>query len=138
MSRLKSICLVLLAMTALSPLRAQVALPPLTAPPGLPQPIAAAPVGVADPNALKWDAETKDYNAKPGDASASFSFVVTNVSNHEVMINSLRTSCGCTVAQLPTTPYKLEPGSNVSIAVTMDLRGKFGVVPKTVSVDTSA
>lgn len=63
--------------------------------------------------------------------------MVTNVSNAEVSINSLRTSCGCTVAQLPTTPYKLLPGSNVPINVTMDLRGKSGSVTKSVSVDTS-
>lgn len=91
-----------------------------------------------DPNALKWSAESIDYNAKPGEQSAPFTFIVTNVSNAEISINSLRTSCGCTVAQLPTTPYKLAPGSNVPISVTMDLRGKSGAVTKSVSVDTSA
>jgi mono/diheme cytochrome c family protein len=39
---------------------------------------------------------------------------------------------------LPTTPYKLQPGSNVSISVSMDLRGKFGQVTKTVNVDSTA
>ena len=100
-----------------------------------------APAAVANPNALKWDAESKDYNAKPGDASASFTFNVTNVSPTEVSITSLRTSCGCTVAQLPPLPEKpfvLFPGSNVPIHVTMDLRGKMGTVTKTISVDSSA
>ncbi len=87
---------------------------------------------------LKWSAESIDYNAKPGEQSAPFTFTVTNISASEISINSLRTSCGCTVAQLPTTPYKLLPGSNVPINVTMDLRGKSGSVTKTVSVDTSA
>ncbi len=87
---------------------------------------------------MKWSSESIDYNAKPGEQSAPFTFVVTNVSSSEISINSLRTSCGCTVAQLPTTPYKLLPGSNVPINVTMDLRGKQGSVTKTVSVDTSA
>jgi mono/diheme cytochrome c family protein len=116
-----------------APLGVTPAVPLQVTPPG------AAPAAAAqDPNALKWSAESIDYNAKPGEQSAPFSFIVTNVSNTEVSINSLRTSCGCTVAQLPTTPYKLAPGSNVPINVTMDLRGKSGAVTKSVSVDTSA
>jgi mono/diheme cytochrome c family protein len=111
-------------------LLAQVAPAPTPAP-------AAAPAPVPDPNALKWSAESIDYNAKPGEESAPFTFVVTNVSSVEISINSLRTSCGCTVAQLPTTPYKLGPGSNVPINVSMDLRNKSGSVTKSVNVDTS-
>ena len=87
--------------------------------------------------ALKWDAETKEYNPKPGEANAPFIFTVTNVSKTVVSITSLRTSCGCTVAQLPTTPYNLEPGSNVQINVSMNLAGKSGAVTKTVNVDSS-
>lgn len=103
-----------------------------------PEPAGAPPIPAPDPNALKWDAESKEYHAKPGETSSAFTFIVTNVSNYEVAINKLSTSCGCTVAQLPTTPYKLQPGSNVSLSVSMDLQGKFGAVTKTVSVDTSA
>ena len=114
--RLRLPVLVALALTAA--LRAQEIPVPL-APPAVPQQPAALPAPSApDPNALKWDAETKEVNPKPGDVAASFSFVVTNVSDHDVMLNALRTSCGCTVAQLPSTPYKLEPGANVAIAVT--------------------
>lgn len=105
--------------------------PPAAAP-------AAVPAPAQDPNSLKWSSESIEYNAKHGEQSAPFTFTVTNVSNAEVSINSLRTSCGCTVAQLPTTPYKLLPGSNVPINVTMDMRGKSGSITKSVSVDTSA
>lgn len=112
---------------------------PVTPPGAVQVPPAAAPATAPaqDPNALKWSAESIDYNAKPGEQSAPFTFIVTNVSANAVSINSLRTSCGCTVAQLPTTPYNLLPGSNVPINVTMDLRGKSGSVTKTVSVDSS-
>jgi len=109
-----------------------------TVAPLAPEPAGAPPIPAPDPNALKWDAESKEYHAKPGEMSAAFTFAVTNVSKYEVAINRLSTSCGCTVAQLPTTPYKLQPGSNVSISVSMDLHGKFGAVTKTVSVDSSA
>lgn len=104
----------------------------------VPQPAALPPPTAPDPTALKWDEETKDFTAKPGDVSAAYNFVVTNGSDHEIMLNRLRTSCGCTVAQLPTTPYKLAPGANVSIAVTMDLRGKSGTLTKTITVESSA
>ena len=131
----------LLAFAALilsATLHAQVGQPPRTPPAGLP-PSAAIPTAVVpDPTALKWDADTKDFNAKPGEISAPFTFVVTNVSDHDVLITKLRTSCGCTVAQLPATPYKLEPSAHVSIAVTLDLRGKSGLFVKTVSVESSA
>ena len=88
--------------------------------------------------ALKCDADLKEYALKPGETSAAFTFVVTNVSNAEGAINRLHTSCGCTVAQLPTTPYKLQPGANVAINVAMDLRGKSGVITKTVTVESTA
>ena len=111
---------------------------PLTPPEVLPQPAALPPPSAPDPNALKWDAETKEVNPKPGDLAATYSFVVTNASDRDVMLNALRTSCGCTVAQLPATPYKLAPGAKVAIAVTLDLRGRSGTLTKTVTVASSA
>jgi mono/diheme cytochrome c family protein len=130
MRRLSSVLSAFFAVAAIH-LFAQVA-------PVVPAPAGAPAIPAQDPNALKWDAESKDYNAKAGDTSAAFTFTVTNVSKSTVAINKLSTSCGCTVAQLPTTPYNLEPGSNVSISVTMDLHGKMGAVTKTVNVDTAA
>ena len=92
---------------------------------------------VAPDSILKWDADLKEYALKAGETSASYTFNATNVSTAEISINALRTSCGCTVAQLPTTPYKLAPGSNVAINVAMDLRGKQGLITKSVHVDSS-
>lgn len=100
--------------------------------------MAAPPEAPSASTALKCDADLKECVLKPGETSATFTFVVTNVSNSEVAINRLHTSCGCTVAQLPTTPYKLQPGANVEIDVAMDLRGKSGVITKTVTIDSTA
>lgn len=91
----------------------------------------------ADPNALKWDADTKEYSAKTGEAEAKFVFWFTNVSSSEVMINSLRTSCGCTVAKLPSQPWHVPPGSNGPVDVTVNLAGKSGLIAKGVTVETS-
>ena len=87
--------------------------------------------------ALKFDAETKDYTPATDETVASFAFLALNTSKSPVMINSLRTSCGCTAAQLPSTPYTLQPGSNVAINVSMQLAGKQGQITKSVTVDSS-
>jgi hypothetical protein len=102
--------------------------------------VAALPV-LADssaPEALKWDAESKQHTPKAGETTAAYQFTATNTSKQEVSINALRTSCGCTVAQLPTTPYKLAPGSNVTISVSLDFAGKQGQITKAVTVESSA
>lgn len=103
-----------------------------------PQTSAAPPVLTTATNALRWDADSKDYAAKLGDISAPFTFIVTNISKTEVSIDALSTSCGCTVAQLPKTPYKLLAGSNVTINVAMSLAGKSGLITKAVTVQSSA
>jgi mono/diheme cytochrome c family protein len=87
---------------------------------------------------LAWDAEKKQYNAQPTEANAHFTFYLTNVSSSEVMINSVRTSCGCTAAKLPQTPWRMAPGQSGPIEVDMNIVGKRGVIPKSVTVDTSA
>jgi mono/diheme cytochrome c family protein len=103
--------------------------------------LAAAPVvpkpPTQPPSYIAWDAESKEYNAKPGDSMASFTFYLTNVSAEVVMINSVHTSCGCTVAKLPEQPWHLQPGTNGPINVTVNLAGKSGTIVKSVTIDTS-
>jgi len=86
---------------------------------------------------LAWDTLVKEYTAKPGDTSAPFTFSVTNISTTNVTITGVRTSCGCTVAKIPATPWQLKPGDSGDIQVAMDLRGKFGVLTKSIFVDSS-
>jgi len=83
---------------------------------------------------LAWDAATKDLTVKSGTATASFAFQVTNVSKEPIVFTSIRTSCACTVANLPRSPWTLEPGGKGTIDVTMNLAGKRGVVAKRVLV----
>ena len=110
--------------------------PAIAVPPAV---TATAPaVAAADPNAIKWDSETKEYSAKVGEADAKFTFWLTNVSSSEVLVNGVRTSCGCTVAKLPSQPWHIAPGSNGPIEVTLNLAGKSGMIAKGVTVDTTA
>jgi len=98
--------------------------------------VAAAPT--QPPSFIAWDADLKEYHAKVDDSQAHFTFYLTNVSKEAVSVNSVHTSCGCTVAQLPEQPWKLQPGSSGPINVTVNLAGKSGTVVKSVSVDTTA
>jgi hypothetical protein len=89
------------------------------------------------PESIKWDAETKETDATNGQPQAQFTFWLTNVCKADVLVNSVRTSCGCTVAKLPSTPWRIEPGSNGPIEVSMNLAGKSGTVVKSVTVDSN-
>ena len=116
-------------------------LPPTVNPAGVaPSPPVSplAPALPSEPNALKWDADVKEYSAKPGETEARFTFWLTNVSSSEVLVNSVRTSCGCTVAKLPSQPWRLAPGAGGPIEVTVNLLGKSGRIAKGVNVDSSA
>jgi hypothetical protein len=94
-----------------------------------------------DPTDLQWDTRIQEYQAKAGETSASFVFHVTNVSGSDVLIITLHTSCGCTVARLPPLPerpFVLAAGAKVAIEVTLDFSAKQGVVEKVVVVESSA
>ena len=107
------------------------------------QPFGQPGVGVTQPaqpaaHPLVWDAMIKEYNARPGDTTNMFAFSVTNTSNAEVVINQVRPSCGCTVAELPSNPWKLAPGASGTTYVTMTFAGKTGIVTKSLYVDSTA
>src|SRR3954466_9493250 len=102
----------------------------------------APPLGQTPPsqpaNYLTWDSEMKEYHAKVGESMAHFTFYLTNVSKEVVSVNSVHTSCGCTVAQLPEQPWRLAAGTNGPINVTVNLAGKSGTIVKSVTADTTA
>lgn len=100
--------------------------------PAIPRP--GQPVQNLKPLPLVWDAETKEASPKLGETNVSFTFNLTNNTPSEVVITQVRTSCGCTVAKSPSTPWKLAPGDSGQIEVAVDLHGKRGLLAKTVSV----
>ncbi|TAL03366.1 MAG: DUF1573 domain-containing protein [Verrucomicrobia bacterium] len=108
------------------------------APPIAPPSTNAAPASAAlvelPKTVLAFDGEFQETSVKPGAAETKFTFNLTNVSPEAVTITSVHTSCGCTVAQLPSLPWTIPPGSNGQINVTMNLAGKSGIVFKTVTV----
>lgn len=89
------------------------------------------------PNILTWDATSKEYNVKPGDVSAPFTFSFTNVSHGPVVIYDTETSCDCTVATLPSKPWTIPSGGDGQIGATINLSNKVRTVTNYVIVFTS-
>ena len=89
-------------------------------------------------NPLSWDSTDKLYNAKIGDTTNKFIFWVTNTSAQEVIINNVYPSCGCTVAEMPATPWKVAAGTNGAVKATVNFTGKTGLLTKTLTVVSSA
>jgi cytochrome c553 len=97
--------------------------------------IPASPQPAFTNEVIVFDSLLKEASGKLGDASVAFTFYLTNVASSEVLINNVRTSCGCTVASLPSRPWRLLPGTNGNFGVTVDVRGKLGTLTKSVYVD---
>ncbi|HAV64132.1 MAG TPA: hypothetical protein DCY13_17415 [Verrucomicrobiales bacterium] len=85
---------------------------------------------------LLFDQEVKEIKAAPDQFDLDFTFAVTNVSAEPVVVSAVRTSCGCTTANLPPMPWTLAAGDHGSFGIKMDLRGKTGSITKSVMIAT--
>ncbi len=98
---------------------------------------AAEPALTTTRHAIVWDALEKTVAAKPGDGAADFEFKATNTSTHTVTITAARPSCGCTVVELPATPWDLGPGASGVLKATIDFAGKQGFLVKSIAIESS-
>jgi cytochrome c553 len=87
---------------------------------------------------LRWDAMTKSNRVEFGRTNVQFVFWATNCATTNVTITNVLPSCGCTVAQLPHTPWLLSAHSNGPVIANIDLIGKFGEMTKTMRIISSA
>ena len=62
--------------------------------------------------------------------------VTNSITPLPVTILSVHPSCGCTTAELPPVPWRLPPGTNSVIRVSVNLAAKSGIVFKTVNIQT--
>ncbi len=88
-------------------------------------------------SALTWDALEKSHTAAREDREAVFVFTVTNKSDHPVEIQRTETSCHCTVAAPPRTPWIIAAGASDQLRVVVDLTNRRGFLNKTIYVETS-
>ena len=115
----------------LVPLPAAPAAAPQVMPPVLPPPSLPGLNGL-----IAFDAERKEVTVPNGTPQAQFTFNLTNISSEAITITTVSTSCGCTVAKLPESPWILSPGANGQISATMNLAGKSGTSVKTLTVNS--
>jgi hypothetical protein len=85
---------------------------------------------------LAFDAELKQTNIYKAEAQAHFTFNLTNISRQPVVIDGVNTSCGCTAAQLPQTPWTLKPRENGQIQVTVSVLPVIDHTTKSVTLIT--
>ena len=85
-----------------------------------------------------WDSLGKRYQSKPDELDIAFEFHFQNHTTKEIRITQAFSSCGCTVATLPKKPWIIKPGEKGSIPITMDVRGKVGIIEKDSTIVTSS
>jgi len=106
----------------IQPIRPLVQVPPPAVLQAPPPPAGTAPAPALE-KFLAFDMVEKDVSVPNGTSEAHFSFNLTNISSEVVTINGVQTSCGCTVAKLPSEPWKLSPNEHGEISATMQLAG---------------
>lgn len=92
----------------------------------------------AGANPLVWDSNHKTVKSEVEAISADFQFSVTNSSDQPIEVYEIRTSCGCTVAEMPKSPWVLEPHGTGSFKGTVDIRGRRGLFSKSLLVLSAA
>ena len=85
---------------------------------------------------LTWDAIAKVHHAKLNELDIGFEFRFQNKTGGQIRIKRADSSCGCTVARLPNLPWIITAGQKGGIPVTMDVRGKSGVITKIITIVT--
>lgn len=105
-------------------------------PPPTPEPGANADA-VLHADALVFDSLVKDQSAPLGEFTLSFPFAFTNAASEPAVIHAVRTSCGCTVAKVPSLPWTIPPAGRGEFTVVLDAHGKSGTVTKTVWLNSS-
>lgn len=73
-----------------------------------------------------------DFGDRDNDGEVSHAFVVKNAGDEPLEISDVKTSCGCTVAELETRT--LAPGEETKINATFNLKGKQGVQSKKITI----
>ncbi len=83
------------------------------------------------------DSNERNLTVRPGQESCSFTFRLTNTGDSELVIQTVRTSCGCSGARLPADPWRLAPGASGEFEIFVDLRGKHGELIKNAIVQSN-
>lgn len=81
---------------------------------------------------FQFTEEEHDFGRIIQGEKVSWSFRFKNVGKSDMVISSVKGSCGCTVADFPKKPIR--PGEENQITVSFDSEGKRGMQNKTLTV----
>jgi hypothetical protein len=84
---------------------------------------------------IEWLEQTKDYGKITEGQKLEVSFRFKNTGDKPLIIESVRPSCGCTVADPPKEP--VAPGAEGEIKGAFDSNGKNGAQHKTIYVSAN-
>ena len=84
---------------------------------------------------INFDEKEFDYGTITKGADGNHTFTFTNTGNTPLIIESVKSSCGCTVPKKPEAP--IAPGASGSIQVRYDTQ-RLGVFRKTITVTSNS
>lgn len=84
---------------------------------------------------ISFEEKVFDYGTITKGADGNHTFTFTNTGNSPLVIESVKSSCGCTVPKKPEAP--IAPGASGIIQVHYDTQ-RLGVFRKTITVITNA
>jgi hypothetical protein len=98
--------------------------------------VAALVISALNGSGLEWETKLISIVATPEQESAEGIFAFTNNSDQTVTIQSVQSSCGCTVAELEKREYR--PGESGEIKALFTFGTRTGAQRKSISVVTDA
>ena len=98
-------------------------------------PLSAAPNHMVSMPKIQMEEDSYDFGNIIQGELVAHEFVVRNIGNDKLLINSAKGSCGCTVPVWPKEP--ILPGEEATIKVTFNSAGREGVQRKTVTLVTN-
>jgi hypothetical protein len=84
---------------------------------------------------LTWETTKQTFNSKPHDEFVTAKYKFTNTGKTPIKIENIRTSCGCTTAELAKKEYG--PGESGEIETRFTFSGRTGQQHKEITVQTS-
>lgn len=82
--------------------------------------------------AITSPAPNFDFGERDNDEVVNHAFVVKNAGDEPLVISDVKSSCGCTVAELETST--LQPGEETHVTANFNLKGRQGHQTKTITV----
>lgn len=86
-------------------------------------------------DALHFTSLTQEFSATENSVDIHASYIFTNSSDHAITISEIKTTCGCTTAELEKRTY--QPGEAGTINVIFDIGSRTGEQQKSIAVISS-